>query len=902
MVKKYFGLLFFILVLISTTALAQESNPWSRSDEAKIAKSGIRKKTPVKKYQSYTLRKEELSGLLQMAPAEKTPLQKSEFLLPFPDKEGKMTVYRVKEASVMHPDLAKQYPDNRSFTGVAVDDPYQRIRFSMNEVGLHAMITRADRSVQYIDPITEDQLHYRVYDRKDLEGETDFQCLLSTTEEELKTEANKLANDKRLRTYRLAIAATGEYSQFHIAANGAGNRTPAQQKAVVLAAITTAMTRVNAVFENDLAMTMQLVPNNADLIFLDPNTDPYTNDDGSAMLDENQTTCDQVLGPGNYDIGHVFSTGGGGVASLGGACNVGFKARGVTGSVFPVGDNFYFDFVAHEMGHQFGANHTFNGTDGNCAGDNRNDATAVEPGSGSTLMAYAGLCGSQNIQSHSDLYFHIVSIEEIWTNVTSGTSTCAETSALTTNRNVPVASAGPDFTIPAGTPYALKGSGSDADNDPITFNWEQVDNQITAVPPSGTSTGGALYRSFEPSTEPIRYMPQMSTLINGEISSTWEVTPLVSRQMNFKLTVRDNNPEAGQVTSDALRVTVTDAAGPFVVTSQATAGLVWKENSTETITWNVAGTTGNGIGVSRVNIRLSTDGGKTFTTVLASNTPNDGSQNITVPNIKASRCYIMVEAVGNFFFALNQQYFSIGEFNEVCNSIPATDTPIDIPDNNPAGITSTINIPEDYSVEKVRVHLESLVHPYLGDLEISLESPAGTVVELLAGACDSSNDIGDAIFDDEGNDLSCRFSSPAITGVVKPVQPLSALVGESAQGDWKLKVVDGGLADLGELVSWSLELCTSEPVLGVNNYVFDDFKVFPNPSNGLFRLQFRSENTEDVEISVYDVLGRKMMADTYTSQAQYFEQDLDLQHLSGGLYILRAKRGNRISSYKLRIK
>ena len=230
------------------------------------------------------------------------------------------------------------------------------------------------------------------------------------------------------------------------------------------------------------------------------------------------------------------------------------------------------------------------------------------------------------------------------------------------------------------------GEGSDADGDPISFCWEQVDNEITDVPPSATATNGALYRSQIPVTNNERYLPHLNTLVTGSISSTWEVTPEVAREMNFTLTVRDNNSEAGQVVSDDLKVTVTDAAGPFLVTTQNTVDVVWTPGTQETISWDVAGTDGNGINVSSVNILLSIDEGETFSTLLASNVPNDGTQIITVPDSKSSLCYIMVEAVGNYFFSMNTQSFSIGEFNKVCNSYVADDTPVAIPDNDETGV------------------------------------------------------------------------------------------------------------------------------------------------------------------------------------------------------------------------
>ncbi len=901
MLNDKLKILSFFIFLFANLLSAQQKQLWSKIDKSKIQNTNIQKNVKLSDRQIFELKMSDFKIVLKGVPRKSIASNNSSSIVKFPDNKGNLISYRVKETPVMSPALAKKFPNNKSYTGVGLNDSSLKIRFSVNELGLYAMIIDKERKVQYIDPISKDNKLYKIYTRKDLSVENyDFQCFTKNYNALKKTNLSvQVANDKKLRTYRLALASTGEYSQFHIDRAGASGATDSQKKAVVLAAMTLAMTRVNAIFENDLAITMQLV-DNTNIIFLDSATDPYTNSNGSAMLGENQTTCDNEIGSANYDIGHVFSTGGGGIASLGSTCTS-FKARGVTGSSSPVGDNFYFDFVAHEMGHQFGANHPFNGDEGNCTGANRNDETAVEPGSGSTLMAYAGICAPQNVQSHSDLYFHIVSIDEIWANITTGnSSSCGTLTDLTNNLNAPTANAGIDFTIPISTAYLLKGQGSDDDGDPITFSWEQIDNQITAVPPSETSTSGALYRSVNPTTDPNRSMPDINTLINGNISSTWEVTPSVAREMNFKLTVRDNNSEIGQVASDNMKVTVSNAAGPFVVTSQDIVNLVWTKNVNETITWDVAGTTGNGINTSMVNILLSTDGGKTFPTILKSNTPNDGNEIINVPDVSAPNCFVKVEAVGNIFFALNQTSFSIGAFNQVCTIFDSSDTPLIIPDNDSNGVTSFISVAESFDIEEVKVSV-NITHTYVGDLTITLQSPNGTLIELISGSCANGDDI-DVTFEDNGITINCLTSIPVITGIVKPTQTLSGLISENSTGTWKLIVEDDGIQDTGILNSWSLELCTSEPVLGVNSFVFEDFKVYPNPSSGVFNVQFTSKNTSDVEITVFDLLGRKITHKTFKTSNISFNESLNIGRVSSGIYILQVKRGNEASSQKLQIR
>lgn len=914
MKKNYFYLFTFALLLFSNLLFAQQKNLWSRISGSTISDSEYARKVKIKKHESFALSLEDLEKELKSAPTRGFSSGVSTFKMAFPDKDGNFISYLVKEASVMHPSLAKQFPNNRSYVGVSEKDRSKKIRFSVNELGLHAIIMDVNGDVQYIDPLTKDKRNYKVYDRKDLEFHQEFQCLTENVEGSFKQQsAFKITDDGKLRTYRLALAATGEYSQYQINEYGTGDETEEEQKALVLAAMTTAITRVNSVFENDLSVTMQLVGNNTDLIFLDPDTDPYNNFDGEAMLGQNQTTCDNIIEAENYDIGHVFSTGNISVATPSVVCRDGIKARGTGGLAIPEGDNFYFDVIAHEIGHQFGANHTFNGDEGSCGQTGqRIEETAVETGSGSTLMAYAGYCDPQNVQANSSLYFHIISIEEIRDYIINGSGgNCPVETDFLLNVNVPTVDAGEDFVIPKGTPYKLVGQGSDADGDAISFCWEQVDNGITIVPPSANATSGALYRSYDPVSENVRYLPQINTLITGSISSTWEVTPEVGRELNFKLTVRDNHIEGGQVVTDDLKVTVTDAAGPFVVTSQNTEDIVWIPETQETITWDVAGTDGNGVNVAQVNILLSTDGGRTFPNALANNVANDGSQIIVVPESKASQCFVKVEAVGSFFFAWNSNIFSIGEFNEVCNSYVADDTPLAIPDNNADGISSVIAVSESVNVEKLRLRLindantsvetPGITHTYLGDLTISLESPQGTIIDVLNGNCDALEDI-QAVFTDEGIELACNTGNPGITGDNKPAEVFSGFNGENSQGNWTLKVVDGADDDTGFLEAWSLEICSSEAVLGVNNYVFDDFKVFPNPSDGNFTVKFHSEDTGDVDLVVYDILGRKIIKQSYKNQLNNFEENLELGNLSGGIYILSVKRANKMSSHKIRIK
>jgi hypothetical protein len=585
---------------------------------------------------------------------------KQETIIELPTPNG-IQRFMVKESSVFSNELAMKYPSIKSYVGVGIDDKTARVRFSKSNVGFHAMITSGKYPMYLIDPYTKDKKTAIAY-YKNKVLKSNFECL---AEDNLpKVRQNKFqkatnANDGKLRTYKLAIVTTGEYSQFHLTnQNVPAGATDAVKKAAILSAINTTMTRVNGIFERDLGVTMKVVANNESIIFLNGATDNLTDNDADTLIDETQALCDATIGTENYDIGHAFSTGGGSGAGLAGGgvvCLLGEKAKGVTGSASPINDTYDIDFVVHEMGHQFGANHTQNN---NCQ---RNNSTAVEPGSASSIMGYAGFC-SPNVQSNSDAYFHSVSIAEMW-NIVTTTANCAVQTV--TNNSAPVANAGNDFTIPKSTPFVLKGAATDVDaGNNLTYNWEQIDNQTATMPPVATNASGPLFRTLPPSTSSNRFMPALATVLSGNTSSTWEVVPSVARTMNFSLTVRDNVLNGGATDRDDMKITVDGTSGPFLITSQMTATTL-NGNSTQIINWNVANTTASPVNCANVNILLSTDGGMTYPNVLISNTPNDGTQQVTLTNITTTQARIKIEAVNNIFYAVNSINFSIDKVASV---------------------------------------------------------------------------------------------------------------------------------------------------------------------------------------------------------------------------------------------
>ncbi|MCX2762680.1 reprolysin-like metallopeptidase [Aquimarina muelleri] len=644
-----------ILVLaFLMTSIGINAQLWSpiSSGKAQTKPKEFRKTTPTK-YQLFTLNTNELTSILQSTPS-RTQQKNSGIIMTLPTNEGVLKKFRILEASVLDKDLANRFPSIKSFVGYGIDDPTSFARFSFSKVGLHAMITSGNHSTIYIDPYTKDKQNYISYSKSDLPPDPNsFECLVEESVQSnlpnQKNNATKNANDGKLRTFRLAIACTGEYSQFHINNQGiSSNASDQVKKEAVLSAINTTMTRVNGIFEKDLALTMVLVNNNTDIIFLDANTDNLSNNNAGSLINESQTVCDNVIGSANYDIGHAFSTGGGGLAQLRSPCT-NSKARGITGSGRPIGDAYDVDYVAHEMGHQYGGNHTQNNS---C----QRSSASVEPGSASTIMGYAGIC-SPNVQNNSDAYFHAISIQEMWQNISQGNSRCGTQS--NTGNAAPTANAGQDYTIPASTPFVLKGNGSDANSgNNLTYCWEQMDAQPATMPPVATSTNGPAFRSLNPTASSDRYMPALPTVIAGQTSSTWEVVPSVSRTMNFRLTVRDNAAGGASSASDDTRITVAGAAGPFVVNSP-NSNVSWAAGSTQTVTWAVAGTTANGINATNVDILLSTDGGNTYPITIASAVTNDGSQTITVPNAAGTQNRIMVRGSGHIFYDISNANFTI---------------------------------------------------------------------------------------------------------------------------------------------------------------------------------------------------------------------------------------------------
>jgi len=657
---KKVSLLVLVFAFFASPLFSQNSQVfWSKISKDKTAKKNkLSKETEPSKADYYQLDITKLKATLEKTPNRSFTKEESSIIVEFPNSEGHFDPFRVTEASVLEPAYQEKHPNLRSYVGQSVKDPSATIRFSVTPSGLHSMLISPQKEAQFIDTYDQNN-NYIVYRESDLPAsKKGFECYF----EDLSAEAKKIdeqsksllnANDGQLRTFKLALAGTAEYSEYHWSKDLQASDTDAAKKAKVLEAMVATITRVNAIYERELSLTMVLV-DNSNIIFLDAATDGYTNNNAGAMLSENQEIVDAAIGNANYDIGHVFTTSGGGVAFLRSPCDTRFKARGVSGTRSPEPNGGYVNLIAHEMGHQYGSPHTFNGSIGNCSTSNRSENSAYEPGSGTTIMSYAGICGSQNVQNRSDTYFHQHSLKLMWDNISTGRSNCAALSAI--SNNAPTANAGPDYTIPISTAYKLVGNSTDPDGTSAhTYTWEQYDLGPAGVP-TETTVQGPLVRSYPETNDSVRYIPNFSDYVASGGSTQWEKLVSVNREINFALTVRDNNNGA-QNAVDFMKVTV-NSVDPFTVKTP----LIWSSQSMQTIEWEVGQTADvSTINCQTVNIKLSTDGGLTFPTTIASNVANSGSFSYTVsdtlPEVDNAR--ILIEAADNIFYDICDNDFSI---------------------------------------------------------------------------------------------------------------------------------------------------------------------------------------------------------------------------------------------------
>ncbi len=796
--KKY--LLFLTLIASFSFVYAQDRTPWKRVDSKDT--NLIERVSSRLNQQDLMLFQLDAMQFSRSLVALHDSGGTSEIVVEIPNKKGELEKYKIHEFSNFESDLQAQFPDIRSYAGVGLTDKNASIYFSMSPRGIQTMVLRSDKVTEFIEKLSDTQDVYELFDSNNWkQGELPLNCSTSGTvlHKELITKtASTMANNGAYKTLRLALACTAEYTAYFGGVSQA------------LAAMNATLTRVNGIFNRDLALHLNLIANTTILIYTNPATDPYSPASvgaNGAWNIELQRDLTAKIGNANYDIGHLFgaSGGGGNAGCIGCICQNPLSVNDVAkGGAYtspadgkPEGDTFDIDFVAHEMGHQLGANHTF-------SYEVEGTGVNVEPGGGSTIMAYAGV-SNYNVQMHSDDYFAYVSIVQIQNNLAN--KTCPTTTFL--SNKTPIANAGPDYVIPKGTPFILKGLGSDPNGDMLSYCWEQNDAAITSSGAnsiaSPTKIDGPLFRSVMPSASPNRYMPALNKVLTNRLNSTWESVSDIARTLHFTFTVRDNATQgSAQTNTDAMQVTVDATKGPFVVTSQNTTDLSWAPLSCQIITWAVNNTV-TLPGASRVNIKLSIDGGLTFSKMIKANTPNDGYELIIVPDgISGKNCRIMIEPTDNIFYAINQEPFAIGY--TTVSSCTTYDflAPFVIPETV-TYTTKTIVVPTTTAVvSDVNVGV-NLSHTYLSDIEMEIVNPEGRKVRLFSYACGDTNGALVLNFDDLGGALSCGKQT---IQTVAPEESLSLYNESNPSGIWSFKVRDEFVGDVGKINAASISICT----------------------------------------------------------------------------------------------
>ena len=604
--------------------------------------------------------------------------------IPLPD--GTLADFRLTPSSIMSSELAARYPEFMSYDAVQVNNPQSIGRFSLTHKGLSG-IFRHQGQWALLSPLYEgNDEQYVSYYYHDSDGESlipqgmdDSIDTLSLHEEDgtdsLAT-AQKTTGDT-LTTYRLALSATGEYTQ---AVGGS--------KADAVAEMITLVNRVNQILLVGTAIQFELI-DNEDIIYTDAATDPYTNSDANEDIDTNQQVVDDAIGSENYDIGHLLATNPGGLAFVGVVCLNTHKARGYTGNTSPQGERFYIDLVIHELGHQLDATHSFNAQDfDDCNEEQRSSSSAFEPGSGSTIMSYAGICGSQNLQFNSDPYFHAGSVEQIRDFVDTGRGRLCGTTTNLSNAAPDVSVSATSYNIPANTPFLLDAQASD--DETLTYTWEQIDaggvtgGTVDASEMRSDNGANPLFRSYAAVAESYRYFPALEDVLNDTVSFG-EAYPTTDRELTFRITAKDSR---GGVDTADVTLDVTNTGSAFAVT-QPTGTAVWQGNTAQTISWNTASTQNAPINCQSVDIKADLDGDNTFDSVLISETPNDGEQAIFSPNTITTDARVMVSCADNVFYAVNPASFRITQGSS--NVAPVIDSQAVLSVNEEGSIAITLD-------------------------------------------------------------------------------------------------------------------------------------------------------------------------------------------------------------------
>ena len=737
-------------------------------------------------------------------------------VISIPSVDQDFEEFEIFENQVVHPSVADQYTI-KTFEGYSTTRPNVTIRCDVSESGFHALIFDPT-GLYIIEPLYNDQNDvYIAYHKDEIELEK-IACAADHNSKRMDPNTASVRNGNSLRTYKIAFTPSGEYSQHH----GSTGATTCN-KTNVLNSLATGLNMMNPIFKRDLGINFTLVTTE-DLVFCDPDTDPFDVYDPNQSIPQNQIEIDNIIGSANYDIGHLLVWDNiGGAAFLGVVCFNSHKAHGFSGSDASM-SSLFIDYASHEIGHQLNADHNFVSNECQTSAAN----LRFEPGEGSSIMSYAGVCGS-GYQDNSDPYFHSASLEVMNTFIGAAGSTCGTTSG-TGNADAPSANAHNDITIPKETPYVLVASATDI-NDPsssLTYVWEQHDGTSMAVDgsPDCTSTTAPLVKYIEPSDDPSRAIPEMAQILTGNNNGAeWEKLSCVTRTMNFKVAVRDNNANWGRNHTDAMTVTVNANAGPFLV-NQPNGGESYPPNSTQTITWSVNNT--NTIN-NKVDILITTDSGNT-STVLAMDVDNDGSQIVTMPNMITNSARIIIQGSvgGNFKFA--------STFFDVSNS--------------------------EFSI--------SLTLP----LElISFTGTAKSHSNILTWQ--TANEINTKAFEIErslyGTDFETLGTINATEEHINKTNTYSFIDAETTAPTvyYRLKQIDN---DGSYTYSQVISLSSKRDVNKV--------KIYPNPSNDIISL-IGIEDKEILKLTITDAKGKQLIQRTLETV-----KDIEISSLASGVYFL----------------
>jgi subtilisin-like proprotein convertase family protein len=916
--KKTLLLIVFSFLSISF-GFSQTERAWStfKGSDVKIAASAERVSFPSEfKLMQFNL--PIMKQALINVPNRST-LSKSTVVISIPNANGDLERFELYEVSNFDTTLQAQFPEIRAYVGVGLDDKYATLRMSSDPLGIQTMVMRADKATEFMEPYSVDGSVYAVYNSTTRRnGKLPFTC--TTTDQNIvdglaKTyDVTNRSSTGSLKIFRLALSCNGEYANYF------GATGPAQVS-LVLAAFNATMTRVNGVFEKDFAIHMNVVASSTNVIFYNPATDPYTtlgewNRQLQNTLSSSLTGPSTTLAANNaaYDVGHMFgaSGGGGNAGCIGCVCEDDTsdttdlrKGAGITapGDGVPQGDKFDIDYVTHELGHQFGANHTYSHI-------SEGSGVNKEVGSGNTIMGYAGITTFDTDLNSNDI-FHSASIAQVQSNMAS--KTCPVSVAIT--HGAPAVNAGPNYIIPKSTPFKLTGSATDAGGTGnLTYAWEQNDDvDVYTGASSGASEdkpSGPNWVNYKESSRPERYFPLLSSILAERkttpgLEVTAEALSSIGRGLNFRLTVRDNVLGQGQTNFDDVLVNVVNK-NPLTVSTPAAANtVIYPEGSTQTITWTGTSTSGifghNTIsGAATVDIMISTDGGLTFPHTVIANTLNDGSESVALPvGVTGNNCRFMVKASGNIFFNISKP-FAVGNYvyeaQNVCTdysfnlNVPVTESA----DNSFPGYAFTIA--DSFTISDANFYA-NVTHPNIGQVRILIMAPWQTALNTSLWynntTCTGAN--LDKWFDNSGSPVNCATTNGAPAFLPYSGGNIAGYNGNNSAGSWKMyfkdTVVDSNVA-AATFNTFTFQLCkaTQVAVLSSENFAINDLVLYPNPNNGTFNVQFTSDSGNEIKVNVHDMRGREIFAKSYVNNG-LFNESLQLNKAQAGIYLVTIQDG-----------